>query len=285
MSDLEYEDVHELSPKPTKSKRQGTKVTRRKTTSADIGRTTKTTKTTKDKSKTTSSTKPRTIKDVKSLQRFLKQNPNAVVLFKKPNCGFCVMFTPIFKHMTKYVQGTNSKPGSVPIKFAVVEDAEKLDPELEQAYPGMVSEYPTLIFSKQGHIYKWDASKAKELDPILDEMADYFQDETLKKQETNLEDVMNNSNPDFLFLYQPTELRDRFTRPEKEYMTDATEGMQEMARIFLKHPNLMARGRALSIDKLDRPDVRPGTIIDVRNGENKSYYYRHAYKWLKDQVQ
>ena len=231
---------------------------------------------------------------VAKIKSFARHRRNYVILIGHRQMPTCLSTEFSMVHLAQYIHPSNGDAGATPITLAKADTgrfnngADLKDVEevfkTHDDYDRLIKQLPLLVVRNGAEtvVIPDAAQRGYDESQLLDVMAHVFKDESLRPVDYNgLESIMSNPDPDFVFFYSEGDaLVPRFTslfRPIQR-MIDVREGNAALTDWFLKHPDVAARGLAVSVLKMDRPDLKIATIFDRR--ENKEYSFRFAQVWI-----
>lgn len=231
------------------------------------------------------------IPSVNVLNKMLESPNNVAIFFTKKGCPHCKAFKPVWDDIARNIHSSNMKPQSVPIIIAKI-DGYKFKDELEQLRPGWNNNraYPTILFKKpnfdNGSIetVEWDRKVERSKENLLDFMALFYDDPTLVTYTPPIETLMNNPNPEFIFLYSSAfPMVDRFRDCISDLpMMDVISGNTMIQSAFMQYPEIARRGMAIAVNDADRADFPVPAIIDMRS--DREFRYRDAQRWMQAEI-
>lgn len=233
---------------------------------------------------TSYSTKPIELNWPEELDNLMSTSDNAVVYFYKPGCPYCADFNPVYNSLAKEIHRTNLDPGAVPIVMTRMNGHQWKD-AINDLRPGFLGDpvnkrgYPTVLFKRgDGTALTWDSEKPRTETNISGLMSVFYGDESLMPNLTDLNTVMYNPDPEFLYFYSdiPSTIP-RLVEPLNPSFTSREKAIQSLTYLFATDPELSHRGAAFPINIMDRPDIRIPSIVDLRDG--REYALRDSHRW------
>jgi hypothetical protein len=237
------------------------------------------------------------VTSVSKLVHLLKRSSNVLVLLTIPRMPASALTEFAMDHVARHLHPSNADKNNVPITLAKI-DSVKHRGELKQCEYlfASASAFEELIVKAPLCCFKRNKSDPPIVAPLvnpqgLDESdvlamcAALFDDASLAPLDNTLDVLMANPTPEYLFFYSeldPIVPRFHNSLPEPRKMIDVREGNTYMMQWFLDHSDVASRGLAMSLIKMDRPDLKLATVFDVK--EKKEYAFRHLSQWLLKQA-
>jgi len=228
------------------------------------------------------------------LKNFTSNMANYIVLLYHPQVPSSVQTEFAFVALAKHIHPTNKDHQYVPVTLAKFDVSKELGKQLRQdtdffktpeEYDTMVKHWPAIIIrsgmDQEFRIIADQEGQGFSHQALLPLCASCFQDPSLQPFTDDIEQLMSNNDPKFIFLYSENDVScPRFIAnyPPVAQMMDVREGNIQLQRWFLEHPEIASEGLAISVLKMDRPDLRVATVIDLE--DEKENCFRFVAKWL-----
>jgi len=231
--------------------------------------------------------KPYELKSVAELDNLAANGDNAVILFYKTSCKWCLLTKPIIRDIAKRVHGTNNRPGSVPIVVAQI-DGGKYKSDINKLRPGFFDGktrgFPVILFKRGSDLKSeiWDQNEAPDLGGIASKMADIFGDDALRLGANDAETIATNQTGRYLFFINShAPIMPRLMMDPNEPMISVELGSELLAAYLFANEHIAKDSLAIDVETLDRPDLPKLAVYDRK--EQKMYPYRDALRWIRDQ--
>jgi hypothetical protein len=227
------------------------------------------------------------------LDSLLNKHDNLVVLLHVSMIEYSLMASYALAQMGPMIHETNGdRRNYVPFTVAVMdvlkhkEDLEKytrLFPtkkDFDQTFDNST----VLLVQRMGEPIRFAGSRMPmDMAALSTLLAKQMGDPSLLPMEDPWLTRMNtNANPDFVYFYSEHNVlipRFRHFYSSTKDMIDLRDGDRTVGWFLLSNPHLMERGLAVSVNKMDRPDISTASIADV--GEDKMYGYRYSDEWMQ----